>query len=78
MLGRGARGLDEGGRAEPTGRPGEEKGSGLGDCLPHRLPIFGAEGWWMLKWDDGGAGAMEGGGVDAAVVEESWLGWYWG
>ena len=36
-----ARGVEEGFGAEPTVRPGGEKGSGL-DGLPQRLPIVGA------------------------------------
>lgn len=76
LLGTGARVLDEGGGAEPTGRPGEEKGSGSVDCLPHRLPILVGSDMRMRKWT-GRSESIEREGVGVAREKESWWRWYW-
>jgi len=44
ILGTGARGFEDEGGAEPTVRPGWEKGSEVFDSLPQSAPMAGREG----------------------------------
>lgn len=46
ILGTGARGFEDEGGAEPTVRPGWEKGSEVLDSLPQSAPMAGGGGWW--------------------------------